>query len=42
MLSASQPSIGSIFKADDGSLNLEGLIVHGALMKGEAIHDIAA
>lgn len=34
MISNMNPSFGQIFKTDDGDLNFEGLIAHGALLKG--------
>ena len=36
------PSFGQIFKAEDGGFNLEGFLVHGALLKGDSVHDIGA
>ena len=32
------PSLGTILKNNDSKLNLEGLLVQGALMKGDLIH----
>ena len=34
------PSIGDILRNEDDTLNLQGLLVKGALMKGDAVHDI--
>jgi hypothetical protein len=39
-LSVNMPSIGDILRNEDETLNLQGLLVKGALMKGDAVHDI--
>jgi hypothetical protein len=39
-LSAYVPSLGDIFTNEDMTFNLEGLLIKGALMKGDGVHNI--
>jgi len=39
-LSVNMPSIADILRGENDTLNLRGLLVKGALMKGDAVHDI--
>lgn len=39
-LSAYMPSLGDIFQNPDHTFNLYGLLVKGALMKGDAVRNI--
>lgn len=42
LLSAAMPAVGEMLTNESHHFNWQGLLMHGALMKGEAIHDIAA